>query len=77
MRNINIGYLIVEQHFSIGLDRLFCILYSQDMKISIRYKQLPKFETSSLKKDMVDFANFQFKSLVKKNLGVPVKMFRL
>ena len=47
------------------------------MKISIRYKQLPKFETSSLKKDMVDFANFQFKSLVKKNLGVPVKMFRL
>ncbi|MCX6732037.1 MAG: hypothetical protein NTV98_00680 [Candidatus Roizmanbacteria bacterium] len=47
------------------------------MKISIRYKQLPKLETYSLGKEMLDFANFQFKSLVKKNLGVPVKTFRL
>ncbi|MFH0773748.1 MAG: hypothetical protein V1922_05560 [bacterium] len=47
------------------------------MKIFIRYKQSPKMETNSLGKEMVDFANFQFKSLVKKNLGVPVKTFRL
>jgi hypothetical protein len=64
-------------YFSIGLDRLFYVLYSQHMKISIRYKQLSKGEANSLGKEMVDFANFQFKSLVKKNLGVPVKTFRL
>ena len=64
-------------YFYIGLDRLFCVLYSQRMKISIQYKRLPKYEVNSLGKEMVDFANLQFKSLVKKNLGVPVKMFRL
>jgi len=47
------------------------------MKISIRYKQLPKLEGNSLGKDRLDFASFQFKSLVKKHLGVPVKTFRL
>ena len=56
---------------------MFYVLYSQLMKISIRYKQLPKAEVNSLDKEMVDFANFQFKSLVKKHLGVPVKTFRL
>lgn len=64
-------------YFYIGLDRMFCVLYSQYMKISIQYKPLPKYEVNSLGKEMVEFANFQFKSLVKKNLGVPVKMFRL
>ena len=64
-------------YFSIGLDRWFLVLYSQSMKISIQYKRLPKHNINSLGKDMVDFANFQFKSLVKKNLGVPVKTFRL
>lgn len=64
-------------YFSIGLDRLLSVLYSLNMKISIHYKRLPKMEVNSLGKDMVDFANFQFKSLVKKNLGVPVKTFRL
>lgn len=61
----------------IGLDRLFCVLYSQHMKISIHYKRLPKMEVNSLGKEMVDFASLQFKSLVKKNLGVPIKAFRL
>ena len=64
-------------YFSIGLDRMFLVLYSLDMKISIQYKRLPKHEVNSLGKDMLEFANFQFKSLVKKNLGVPVKSFRL
>ena len=74
---INIGYLIIDRYFSIGLDREYYFLYSLGMKISIRYRQLPKQEVNNLGKDMVDFANFQFKRLVKKNLGVPVKAFRL
>ena len=64
-------------YFYIGLDRNFFILYSLDMKISIHYKHSPKVTVNSLGKDMLDFASLQFKSLVKKNLGVPVKAFRL
>ena len=65
------------KYISIGLDNFFFVLYIHRMKISIRYNQLTKMETNSLGKEMVDFANLQFKSLVKKHLGVPVKTFRL
>ncbi|MFZ2206532.1 MAG: hypothetical protein WA061_03080 [Microgenomates group bacterium] len=47
------------------------------MKISIRYKKPTRMEITSLTDGSVEFANFQFKSLMKKNLGLPVKTFRL
>lgn len=47
------------------------------MKISIRYKKPARFVVTGLEKGSVSFANMQFKSLVKKNLGLPMKIFNL
>jgi len=47
------------------------------MKVAFYYKERKKFPISALQKDMLDFASSQFKVLLKKNLGVPVKSFHL
>ncbi len=62
---------------SIGLDKRGTVLYIHSMKVSIHYKNPANRYTSGVQKDMVDFARSQFSLLVKKNLGLPVKTFRL
>lgn len=65
-------------YFSIGLDNgERSGVKLKHMKVAFYYKERKKFSTSTLQKDMVDFASGQFKVLLKKNLGIPVKSFQL
>lgn len=62
---------------SIGLDKMQSLLYSHSMKVSVRYKVSVPKQMYGVQKEMVDFARSQFSLLVKKNLGLPMKTFRL
>lgn len=72
-----IGYLIVNQYISIGLDRNCLVIYSNSMKFSLFLK--PAFDDEDeeadqeeKRKDLSIFVQGQFQELVKRNLDVPV-----
>ncbi|OGK18893.1 hypothetical protein A3G67_01675 [Candidatus Roizmanbacteria bacterium RIFCSPLOWO2_12_FULL_40_12] len=73
------GYLIERIGFSIGLDKLIFILYSNGMKLN---KPLQKAKvmigSKELKTDeAAAFAASEFQQLKRRKLSIPVKLFHL
>jgi len=66
--------------FSIGLDKLFLIVYiliMVDGVLSRKAKSISKTNLADQKKDLLSFVNKQFRMLVKKNLQMPIKLYQL
>lgn len=68
----SIGYLIEVVDFSMGLDNLYMIVYTLNMK------RLGFIKKLILKKKKVEnFANQEFNRLLARKLSIPIKFYQL
>lgn len=78
--NNYIGYLIALTIFSIGLDKVYLILYIRIMYLNVftgKAKIKKSVDNRSANSELFIFVSEQFKKLAKKNLRVPIKLYQL
>ncbi len=68
-----IRYCITVTNISIGLDNFFGVMYSQSMRHKIQISTASELKMRTL----IYFGHDQFKKLRRKQLIIPVKLFKM